>query len=61
MLWDLVDIAKPGEEIEVTGIYKNSYDGTLNAKNGFPVFTTVIEANAIRRREGAAKGVSDGA
>ncbi|KAG7910152.1 hypothetical protein KL906_002057 [Ogataea polymorpha] len=60
LLWDLVDIAKPGEEIEVTGIYKNSYDGTLNAKNGFPVFTTVIEANAIRRREGAAKGVSDG-
>ncbi|KAG7885211.1 hypothetical protein KL938_001468 [Ogataea parapolymorpha] len=60
LLWDLVDVAKPGEEIEVTGIYKNSYDGTLNAKNGFPVFTTVIEANAIRRREGAAKGVSDG-
>ncbi|KAH3671584.1 hypothetical protein OGAPHI_000287 [Ogataea philodendri] len=60
LLWDLVDVAKPGEEIEVTGIYKNSYDGSLNAKNGFPVFTTVIEANAIKRREGAAKGVTDG-
>lgn len=59
LLWDLVDFAKPGEEIEVTGIYKNSYDGTLNAKNGFPVFATVIEANAIKKREGAAKG-SDG-
>lgn len=59
LLWDLVDSAKPGDEIEVTGIYKNSYDGTLNAKNGFPVFATVIEANSIKRREGAAKG-SDG-
>lgn len=52
LLWDLVDIAKPGEEIEVTGVYKETYDGNLNAKNGFPVFQTVIEANAVRRREG---------
>lgn len=52
LLWDLVDIAKPGEEIELIGIYKNSYDGILNAKNGFPVFATVIEANNIKRREG---------
>ena len=52
LLWDLVDIVKPGEEIELIGIYKNSYDGVLNAKNGFPVFATVIEANSIRRREG---------
>ncbi|OWB83810.1 hypothetical protein B5S33_g2444 [[Candida] boidinii] len=58
LLWDLVDLAKPGEEVEVTGIYKNSYDGTLNAKNGFPVFATVLEANHIRRREGAAKNSS---
>ncbi|ODV83511.1 hypothetical protein CANARDRAFT_238120 [[Candida] arabinofermentans NRRL YB-2248] len=59
LLWDLVDVAKPGEEIEITGIYKNSYDGTLNAKNGFPVFATVIEANSIKRREGATKGNND--
>lgn len=52
LLWDLVDIAKPGEEIELIGIYKNSYDGVLNAKNGFPVFATVIEANNVKRREG---------
>lgn len=52
VLWDLVDIAKPGEEIEVTGIYKNTYDGNLNARNGFPVFATVIEANSIKRRDG---------
>ncbi|ODQ48204.1 hypothetical protein PICMEDRAFT_16015 [Pichia membranifaciens NRRL Y-2026] len=52
LLWDLVDVAKPGEEVELTGIYKNSYDGILNAKNGFPVFATVIETNSIKRREG---------
>lgn len=59
LLWDLVDAAKPGEEIEVTGVYKETYDGALNAKNGFPVFSTVIEANAIRRREGAQKATDD--
>lgn len=59
LLWDLVDIAKPGEEIELTGIYKNSYDGILNAKNGFPVFATIIEANCIKRREHGGSDVSD--
>ncbi|SCU83550.1 LAME_0C05578g1_1 [Lachancea meyersii CBS 8951] len=52
LLWDLVDIAKPGGEIEVTGVYKNTYDGNLNARNGFPVFATVIEANSVKRKEG---------
>lgn len=52
LLWDLVDTVKPGEEVEVVGIYKNSYDGILNAKTGFPVFSTIIEANSIRRKEG---------
>lgn len=51
LLWDLVDRAKPGEEIEVTGVFKNSYEASLNAKNGFPVFATVIEANSIQRKE----------
>ncbi|CAI1808603.1 hypothetical protein SEUBUCD646_0B01000 [Saccharomyces eubayanus] len=54
LLADLVDVSKPGEEVEVTGIYKNNYDGNLNAKNGFPVFATVIEANSVKRREGNA-------
>lgn len=52
LLWDLVDVARPGEEIEVTGVYKNLYDGQLNAKNGFPVFATIVEANSVKRREG---------
>lgn len=51
LLSDLVDVAKPGEEVEVVGVYKNNYDGRLNAKNGFPVFATVVEANSIQRKE----------
>ena len=47
LLWDLIDSAKPGEEVEITGIYRNSYDAQLNNKNGFPVFATVIEANHV--------------
>lgn len=47
LLWDLIDKAKPGEEIEVTGIYRNSYDAQLNNRNGFPVFATILEANNV--------------
>ncbi|KAH8893236.1 MCM-domain-containing protein [Thozetella sp. PMI_491] len=47
LLWDLIDKAKPGEEIEVTGIYRNNYDAQLNYRNGFPVFATIIEANNV--------------
>ncbi|KAF6760260.1 MCM-domain-containing protein [Ephemerocybe angulata] len=51
LLWDLIDSAKPGEEVEVTGIYRNNFDASLNAKNGFPVFSTVIEGNHINKKE----------
>ncbi|KAL4783198.1 MCM2/3/5 family-domain-containing protein [Aspergillus varians] len=47
LLADLIDTAKPGDEIEITGIYRNSYDAQLNNKNGFPVFATIIEANQV--------------
>ncbi|OZJ03093.1 hypothetical protein BZG36_03914 [Bifiguratus adelaidae] len=50
-LRDLIDIAKPGEQIEVTGIYRNNYDAALNVKNGFPVFQTIIEANHIEKEQ----------
>ncbi|CCH59630.1 hypothetical protein TBLA_0B08140 [Henningerozyma blattae CBS 6284] len=59
LLADLVDVAKPGEEVEITGVYKNNYDGNLNAKNGFPVFATIIEANSIKKREGSLSNTSD--
>jgi DNA replication licensing factor MCM2 len=53
LLWDLVDSARPGEQIEVTGIYMNNFDVSLNVANGFPVFKTVIEANHITKKSDA--------
>ncbi|XP_041349090.1 DNA replication licensing factor mcm2-like [Gigantopelta aegis] len=51
LLDDLVDTCKPGDEIELTGIYHNNYDGSLNTANGFPVFATVIQANHITKKD----------
>lgn len=36
---------------ELTGIYHNNYDGSLNTANGFPVFATVIQANHIAKKD----------
>lgn len=47
LLADLCDRCKPGDEIDVTGIYTNNYDSSLNTNQGFPVFATVIIANHI--------------
>jgi DNA replication licensing factor MCM2 len=49
LLGDNIDSARPGDEIDLTGIYTNRYDYNLNVKHGFPLFTTTIEANYIRR------------
>merc|ERR1719322_947147 len=54
---DLCDICKPGDEIELTGVYSNSYDSSLNVSNGFPIFATVIMANHIAKRD--EKGETD--
>ena len=35
--------------MEITGIYINRFDYFSNLKHGFPVFSTIIEANFIRR------------
>uniref|UniRef100_A0A6B2KYV5 DNA replication licensing factor MCM2 n=1 Tax=Arcella intermedia TaxID=1963864 RepID=A0A6B2KYV5_9EUKA len=51
ILDDLIDTIRPGDEVEITGIYKNSYDSTLNISQGFPVFKTTIEANHIFKKE----------
>ncbi|KAI8924077.1 MCM2/3/5 family-domain-containing protein [Entophlyctis helioformis] len=51
LLWDLVDCARPGEMVDITGVYRNNFDVSLNMRNGFPVFATVIEANHVLRRE----------
>ncbi|BES93672.1 DNA replication licensing factor [Nesidiocoris tenuis] len=47
MLGDLCDRCKPGDEIDVTGVYTNTYEGSLNTEHGFPVFATVILANHL--------------
>lgn len=44
------DRAFPASQ-ELTGIYHNNYDGSLNTANGFPVFATVILANHIAKKD----------
>ncbi|CAD5117548.1 DgyrCDS6310 [Dimorphilus gyrociliatus] len=51
LLDDLVDTCKPGDEIELTGIYCNNYSGSLNTSNGFPIFATVLQANNIVKND----------
>jgi len=51
LLNDLIDVARPGEEIEVTGILTHQFSRSLNAQAGFPVFPTMIEANGVTKRE----------
>lgn len=53
LLGDLCDSCKPGDETEVTGVYTNNYDGSLNTNQGFPVFATVIMANHIAKKDNA--------
>lgn len=51
LLGDLIDCARPGEQVEVTGVYKNNFDSSLNTKNGFPVFATLIDANHVSKKD----------
>ncbi|CAN8001131.1 unnamed protein product, partial [Ixodes hexagonus] len=51
LLGDLCDSCKPGDEIELTGVYTNNYDGSLNTVNGFPVFATVVMANHVVKKD----------
>ncbi|CAG9318679.1 MCM2 [Blepharisma stoltei] len=50
LLADLIDIARPGEEVEVVGVFTHVFDYSLNVKHGFPIFSTIIEANSIIRQ-----------
>ena len=47
---DLIDMARPGEEVEVTGIYEHAYDASMTMKSGFPVFSTYITANHVCKK-----------
>jgi DNA replicative helicase MCM subunit Mcm2 (Cdc46/Mcm family) len=44
---------RPGEEVEITGVYTHNFDASLNTRQGFPVFATVIEANFVQKRHNA--------
>jgi DNA replication licensing factor MCM2 len=55
---DLIDIVRPGEEIEITGIYQQQQDFSLTLKSGFPVFSTNLLANHIRKREDASSAAN---
>jgi len=61
LLGDLCDSCRPGDEIELTGVYTNNYDGSLNTAQGFPVFATVIMANHVLRKDesNATKSMTD--
>jgi len=61
LLGDLCDTCRPGDEIELTGVYTNNYDGSLNTAQGFPVFATVIMANHVYRKDetNATKSMTD--
>jgi DNA replication licensing factor MCM2 len=47
---DLVDSVRPGDMVEVVGTLLGKYDSMGNARSGFPVFKTFIEANSIKRK-----------
>ncbi|KAL5570291.1 hypothetical protein UlMin_026866 [Ulmus minor] len=51
LLNDLMDCARLGEEIEVTGVYTNNFNLYLNTKNGFPVLATVVEENYVTKKQ----------
>lgn len=55
---DLIDVARPGEEVEITGVYEHSFDASLTIKSGFPVFSTYIDANHVTRREDASSAAN---
>ena len=50
-LQDLIDCARPGDEVMVCGMFTHTYDASLNKKCGFPVFRTTIEANNVIRQD----------
>ncbi|PFH37061.1 putative DNA replication licensing factor [Besnoitia besnoiti] len=50
---ELVDSIKPGEEVDVLGIYQTKCDYSLNVKTGFPILATEILANNIVRTSDA--------
>jgi DNA replicative helicase MCM subunit Mcm2 (Cdc46/Mcm family) len=42
---------RPGDEVEVTGVYTHNFDASLNTRQGFPVFATIVEANFVQKKQ----------
>ena len=47
---DLVDTVRPGDELDVTGIYRCLHDAATNARTCFPVYRTDIFAVHVSRK-----------
>lgn len=54
LLEDLIDSARPGDEIEVTGVYTYSYDFDVNKK------VSAAWSSVGRRESGTGAGRGDG-
>lgn len=55
LIGDLIDLARPGEEVDVIAIYLHNLVNSKSLtkhKSGFPVFSTVLEANAMHKKSG---------
>ena len=50
LLNDLIDQTRPGDEVEVTGVFTTNFESGLNIRTGFPVFNTHIVANHLLRK-----------
>jgi DNA replication licensing factor MCM2 len=46
----MVDTIRPGDELQLTGVYRVLYDATMNARTCFPVFKTQIDAVHVHRK-----------
>lgn len=54
---DLIDMARPGEELDVIGIFNSIQQQFKKDSNGAPTFSTVIEANCVIKKDSMNTGL----
>jgi len=47
---DMVDTVRPGDELQLTGVYRARHDVATNARTCFPVYRTLVEAVHVHRK-----------